>query len=308
MKRYPTVSPTRCPLSVRGEFTRYAESLARDRDPLSLVWGLPARLPFWAELPAWVAARFGSPRSGPLRQCVKDVSWAQKQLFYGVRIHDDALDGEKISGSLIFAGDLCFLEAEQLFHSMFETSSPFWKTYHGAIRRTLTGILRVAELQKTPRSSSSGLLKHYRDVNALFTIAPAAVCEKVGRLEALPPICTFVEHLATAAQILDDLEDLGEDLAQEKFNFVANVVVRTGGATAAELLQSRGAERTFLRERVLLTISRAARKQLALAEKAISRVGFVEAESVIERVRGSIDSLEETVPEPATRPLTVPRN
>lgn len=296
------------PSSVRQEFAHYTESSAPARDPQSLVWGEPARVPFWTELPGWVAARFGSRRSRSLKEFLKNVSWAQRQLFYGVRIHDDALDGEKISGSLIFAGDLCFLEAEQLFHSMFRSSSPFWKTYHGAIRRTMTGILRVAELERTPRSSSSGLLKYYRDVNALFTIAPAAVCEKVKKLEALPPICTFVEHLATAAQILDDLEDLGEDLARGKFNFAANVVVKKGGGTAAQLLQSCGNGHQFLSEPILLAISRAAQKELALAENSIARIGIAGAQKVVARVRSTFESIEEAPAGPSTGRLTVLRD
>jgi hypothetical protein len=298
-RRGASIPPATWPGSLADEFRNFSESLTSARDPESLVWGQPARVPFWTELPAWVAARFGPPRSRPLKEFVNHVSWAQKLLFYGVRIHDDALDGEKISGGLIFAGDLCFLEAEDFFHSAFGNSTQFWKLYHTALRRTLTGILRVAELQRTPRSSSAALLKCYHDVNALFTIAPAAVCEKVNKLEALPPICTFVEHLATAAQILDDVEDLGEDLARGTFNFAANVVVGRGGATANQLLQSGGNERRFLTEKILLTISRAARKELALAEKSIARIDFSKAQNVIARLKTSIESLEETASGPS---------
>ena len=194
--------------------------------------------PCWMLLPRWLISdpRFAARERHNDSDFALDVLWGQYCLFLFVRFHDDVFDDQCRSRSLLFVGDILLMESERAFAKHLDGGA-FWKLFHGFVDTSIHGILRVDALQRTADGMDLGSARVYADVNAIFKVGAAAVCVKRRRTRDLPALFAFVDELAIASQIIDDLHDIEEDLARRRFNFAANRLgidrdLRQNGASA----------------------------------------------------------------------------
>jgi hypothetical protein len=194
----------------------------------------------WLLLPTWLAARL-RPRIKPSeRRFLADVLWAQYALFLGVRTHDDMVDGQATSPWLVYVGDRYLIEAEQALvrHTHDER---FWTLYRTYFAETVDGIAEVDALQRRRRPSRAALARGYARVSSVFKIGSAAVLWRYGRLDWLPPLSVYKDHLSIASQILDDAEDLDDDLKRGRCNYVAAALLPRRGRLPATPAATRAA-------------------------------------------------------------------
>jgi hypothetical protein len=190
--------------------------------------------PYWLFLPRWLAHEFGAPR----RRAVDDVVWGQYCLFACVRMRDDVLDRQAANPRLVFAADGFLVEAERAF-ARHVRSEDFWAFFRQALEQTAHGILEADALQRRTTGSVKPLCAAYTRVSAIFKVGSAAICLPANRRAAFARAERFADHLAVAGQLLDDLEDLHEDLADGRCNAAARVLapgVGPADATASERL------------------------------------------------------------------------
>jgi len=228
------------PASLASQFFEYRRDLKSGSGPSIATWGGPAESPYWIELPEWIPRGKSVDSAGGVQRLVRDVAWAQVCLFYAVRIEDDIFDGHLSRTPLALAPMLFLQESQLVFSTYFDGRSPFWEFYRKAIESTLEGILRVSELERDPMAPAEMLLRVYGDVDAIFSVGAAAVCEKLGMNSMLPALCTFVMKVGRVAQAMDDIDDLDEDLADGRFNYAAKVLLARSGSsmTRPELLRN----------------------------------------------------------------------
>jgi hypothetical protein len=188
--------------------------------------------PYWLFLPRWLAKKFGAPRA----RVVDDFVWGQYCLFACVRMRDDVLDRQAANPRLVFAADGFLVEAERAF-ARHVRDDDFWAFFRQALDHTAHGILEADALQRRATGSVKPLCAAYMRVSAIFKVGSAAICLPASRRGALARVGCFADHLAVAGQLLDDLEDLHEDLADGRCNAAARVLAPGVGpvnATASE--------------------------------------------------------------------------
>jgi hypothetical protein len=178
--------------------------------------------PIWLLLPAWLAAR--APRS-PGGSFLSDVRWGQYCLFLFVRIHDDVFDGHHADPALIYVADLLLVESEEAFARHFSTG-PFWPFYRRSLATTLAAILERDGFERRPRGLGADDRGVHARVSSLFKVGAAAVCFKTRRPGDLQSTARYLDHLAIAGQMLDDLRDLQADLDRGRVNSVAGALAR----------------------------------------------------------------------------------
>ena len=119
------------------------------------------------------------------------------------------------------------IEAERTFlRWMPRSNRPFWGFYRNSLRGTNSAILRVDELQQSPRTHPQKLFIEYPKVNSVLKVGSAAICMRFNRLRSLRRIERCMDNLAAGSQILDDLSDLAEDFQRSRFNYVALKLLR----------------------------------------------------------------------------------
>jgi hypothetical protein len=175
--------------------------------------------PYWLFLPRWLAQRFGAPRT----RVVDDFVWGQYCLFACVRMRDDVLDRQAANPRLVFAADGFLVEAQRTFARHVQ-SEDFWAFFRQAVEQTAHGILEADALQRRTNGSLNPLCAAYTRVSAIFKVGAAAICLPANRRAAFARVERFADHLAVAGQLLDDLEDLDEDLADGRCNAAARIL------------------------------------------------------------------------------------
>ncbi len=156
---------------------------------------------------------------------LEDVLWGQYCIFLFVRIHDDLLDGHVHGRGLRAAADLVLQEGKRAFARHFDVRSPFWTSFRILLARTQDGIV-AGDLLQRKRRPAHLLLRHYTKVSSIFRIGLAAVCIRCDRRNQSERLGRCFDALAVAGQILDDLEDVGEDLRRRRFNYVVSTITR----------------------------------------------------------------------------------
>ena len=175
--------------------------------------------PYWLFLPRWLARRFNAPRL----RAVDDIVWGQYCLFASVRMRDDVLDRQAANPRLVFAADGFLVEAERAF-ARHVRDEDFWRFFRTAVEQTANGILEADALQRRTKISEKPLYAAYARVSAIFKVGSAAICLPANRRAAFARVERFADHLAIAGQLLDDLEDTHEDLADGRCNAAARVL------------------------------------------------------------------------------------
>jgi hypothetical protein len=178
--------------------------------------------PIWLSLPGWLTAR-AARRPG--ESFLSDVRWGQYCLFLFVRIHDDVFDGHHADPALIYVADLLLVESERAFARHF-TSGPFWPFYRRSLATTLAAILERDGFERRPRGLGADDRWVHARVSSLFKVGAAAVCFKTRRLHDLRSTGRYLDHLAIAGQMLDDMKDLQADLDRGRVNTVAGALAR----------------------------------------------------------------------------------
>ena len=213
------------PATLGPQFSEYRRALkSRTGAPIA-IWGGSCDGPYWIELPEWVSRGESVAPRGGLQPLIRDMVWGQVCLFYAIRIADDVFDGQLSRKSLALAPTLLLNESMRVFSSHFSRRSAFWEFYGKAIDSTIEGILRVSELQRDPTAPAELLLQTYARVDSIFSIGSAGVCAKLGTSSIVPALCLFVGEIGKVGQVIDDFEDLDEDLADGRFNYVAKVLL-----------------------------------------------------------------------------------
>ena len=208
------------PLSLRKRVRHYLRGLLKR--------SAAARFPryaFWTKLPRSLFLKYCPNVRRPDQRFIRDVLWGQYCVFLAIRIYDDLFDGHVNQRSLLVVSERFKLEAERVFSYHFKSNSPFWNIYRKCFAQTTHAIVEVALLQQGTSTSAQRFLKRYAKVSAIFKIGSAAVCTRYKRLNDFATISEFSNELAMAGHILDDLEDVEEDLFQNRFNFVARVLL-----------------------------------------------------------------------------------
>jgi hypothetical protein len=180
--------------------------------------------PIWLRLPVWLTARAARSPGGSF---LSDVCWGQYCLFLFVRIHDDVFDGHHADPALIYVADLLLVESEQAFARHFSTG-PFWPLYRRSLATTLAAILERDAFERRPRGLGADDRWVHARVSSLFKVGAAAVCFRTRRPGDLRSVARYLDHLAIAGQMLDDLRDLQTDLDRGRVNSVAGALAREG--------------------------------------------------------------------------------
>ncbi len=184
----------------------------------------------WTLVPRWVWAAWALDGD---RAVLDDILWAQYCLFLFVRIHDDLLDGQATDPALLLLADDLLVESELVFTARVPAAR-FRILLHEYLRTTLRAIVEVDVRERSAGRMTVANADLYAQVGAIFKAGTAAACLACGRGAMLRSLGRFLDHLAIASQIFDDLFDVQEDLDRGRFNVAANAlgVARAGRRTA----------------------------------------------------------------------------
>lgn len=246
----------------------------------------------WLLLPEWLSTRLALASSSAERRFLADVQWAQYALFLFVRIHDDLVDRQARSSWLIYAADRYLVESETAFAR--HVSTAFWPLFRTLVRQTLDGIAEADALQRGVRTPRAALLDAYTRVSSIFKAASAAVLMRHGRLRLLPRAARFQDHLAVASQILDDLVDLDDDLADGRRNYVASALAGSArpGPRGRRGLAATMARR-ILADDALAPILDEVDRRLQAAARAIAPLHLARANRHVAGLRGRVEALRQ---------------
>lgn len=235
--------------------------------------GRPARLPpeegfYWLRMARWSADSFRLSATSEGRLVLADLQWIQYCVYAVFRVQDDLLDGETADPRLAVQANHLLLEAARCAARHFTGESPFWEVFHQAIDATSSAIVELDRLQRSPDRSPCRELDLYRDQAACLAVAVAGVAIAAGREgDWRHRISPALDRLAVAAQIVDDLRDVSEDLADGRINHVAwrmsrpvfaatpeaaEAVIASNLATTDRLSEVLGTADTLLDEAVAL--------------------------------------------------------
>jgi hypothetical protein len=234
------------------------------------------RQPIWLLLPIWLHERF-TPRRAPFRsrQFLADVLWAQFCLFLFIRIQDDVLDGQT-APRMLFVADEFLLESQRVFSTM--PLPAFHAVVSASLSATIRGILRANALQR-----GAGLVRRqwvvYAQVGSIFKVASAAVCRAGLHEREFAAVSRFLDHVAIADQILDDLRDLDEDLRDRRINAAARWLL--GADCRDDGIRERVGAAIFHTDRVELLI-RAVDSHVRHARSSIGRLDLPAAPAFLD--------------------------
>ena len=225
--------------SSRGARRRLAERLLPTPSA-----GRPARRPpeegfYWLRVSRWLADSFRLTASAEGRALLGDLHWIQYCVYCVFRVQDDLVDGDAADPRLAVAANQLLVEASRCAARHFAGESPFWAVYRDTIDATSRAIVDLDRLQRTAERPPHAELELYENLAACLKIAAAGVAIAAGRTgDWRNRVSPALDRLAVAAQIVDDLRDLGDDLAQGRINYVAWFMSRPVFATTAEAIEA----------------------------------------------------------------------
>jgi len=213
--------------------------------------GLPRRLPslrrlhlqpYWIAIPVVFARRWSHMlvTSGPRREFLHDVLWAQYCLYLSVRIKDDFFDGQVGNRRILALAELFHREAGEALARHFGEHAEFWTHFRTHVLTSVKGIEEVDALQRKKVQARRAFLRGFANTSSIFKIGATAVCLASGRRRALPLIGTVADELAIGTQIVDDVRDIVEDLKRGRFNYAARMLLKgkaLRNATTKRVLQ-----------------------------------------------------------------------
>ena len=240
---------------------------------------------YWLLLPQWLDSRVRHP--GP--RTLNDILWAQYCLFAFVSMQDEVLDSESSSPNALFAAYEFLTEAERvLARHLIETR--FWHFYRESLARTARGILTANAIQRGGPASIEPLLSSYAAQASIFKIGSAALCLPHRAGAVLRRCSRFADHLAIAGQLLDDLEDVRDDLADGRLNAAARFLVPEADPRTPDLEQ-RIARALVLGDTLTALLGRI-RGHVRAAATAIAPLALPQADAYAEAIRADLDRVE----------------
>ena len=206
--------------------------------------GRPTRLPpeegfYWLRISRWLADSFRLSDDAGGRALVADLQWIQYCVYAVFRVQDDLVDGEAADARLAVEANHLLIEASRCAARHFDGGSPFWELFGRAVDATSSAIVELDRLQRSPDRTPDRELDLYRDQAACLAIAAAGAAIAAGREgDWRHRISPALDRLAVAAQIVDDLRDVGEDLAEGRINYVAWQMSRPVFAATPEAMEA----------------------------------------------------------------------
>jgi hypothetical protein len=193
---------------------------------------LPARLAdssrprhggfYWLLIPEWLAEEYELSTTGEGRALLADLSWIQYCVYALFRVQDDLVDGDVADPLLAVEANRLLVEASSRAARHFPGDSPFWRIFSASVAATSSAITLLDPLQRDPDRPPNRELELYADLSASLKIAAAGVAIAAGRPDDWEArISPALDRLGVAAQIVDDLRDVRDDLRQGRINYVA---------------------------------------------------------------------------------------
>ena len=204
--------------------------------------GRPRRLPpeegfYWLRVSRWLADSFRLTATPEGRALLADLHWIQYCVYAVFRVQDDLLDGETADRRLAVEANHLLVEAARCAARRFPGDSPFWRVFRRTVDATSRAVVELDRLQRSPQRPPRRELDLYRDQAACLGIAAAGVCLAAGREgDWRHRVAPALDRMAVAAQIVDDLRDVGDDLAEGRINHVAWYLSRPVFAASAEAI------------------------------------------------------------------------
>lgn len=235
--------------------------------------GRPARRPpeegfYWLQISRWLADSLRLTASAEGRALLADLHWIQYCVYGVFRIQDDLIDGDTADPRLAVESNHLLVEASRCAARHFDGESPFWTVFRETIDATSRAIVTLDGLQRGPDRPPHAELELYRDLAACLKIAAAGVCVATRRegdwRHRLSPA---LDRLAVAAQIVDDLWDLGDDLAEGRINYVAWDLCRPVFGATPEAIEAVVASNLATSDRLARLMARARRLVVEAAER-----------------------------------------
>lgn len=240
---------------------------------------------YWLLLPQWLG-RLLQPRR---RRAVNEILWGQYCLFAFVSMQDEVLDSQTSSPDVMFAAYEFLAEAERVFARQV-SDKRFWGYYRESLARTARGILTANAIQRGGPGPIEPLLSSYAAQSGIFKLGSAAICLPCGARAVFQRVSRFADHLAIAGQLLDDLEDLREDLADGRLNAAGRLLVPDAGARSPDI-DRRVAEALFAGESVAALLGRI-RRHVRDASSALEPLAFPGARRYVSAIRADLVEAE----------------
>ena len=216
---------------------------------------------YWLRVSRWLADSFRLTASPEGRALLADLHWIQYCVYAVFRVQDDLLDGEAADTRLAVETNHLMVEASRCAARHFPGDSPFWEVFRETIDATSRAIVELDSLQRSPDRPPGRELELYRDQAACLKIAVAGVCIAAGREgDWRHRISPALDRLAVAAQIVDDLRDVSDDLAEGRINHVAWYLCRPVFPASAEAIEAVVAASLATTDRLGLLMDSVARR------------------------------------------------
>ena len=272
------------------------------------------RLPLWLHQ-AWDDAGGGSQPGGdaapgtvsataasPGPPWLADVLWGQYALFLHVRLVDDLLDGDARDRRLHFVADRFLLESLDAFGRIDGLGPDFHAFCRDRLQETVDGILEVAALEEEPGAFTAARLPLHAKVSSIFRVGAVAVCHLLGRADDTGWIGALQDRDHVFGQILDDLADVGEDLARGRYTFVGNALLNLemGDAASADGLERRLLEGMLLPSRAE-PLWRELRRLAAEAAEVVPDAAPEPIHALVRSLRDDVGALDDRLHEARVR-------
>lgn len=232
---------------------------------------------YWLLIPEWLADAFGLTATSGGRRRLEEICWIQYLVYALFRVQDDLVDGDSVDTRLAVSANQLLTEAVSAAANLFGRGSSFWTIFRRNIDATSRALVRLDRLQATPDRPPHVELELYGELSACLGIAAAGVSVLAGREDAWRrSLAPALDRLAVAAQLVDDLRDLGDDLRRGRINYAAWYLARPIFGDSPEVIQAVVASNLATTDRLDALLAEA-RRQLddalaCLEEPAFSRI------------------------------------
>lgn len=271
----------------------------------------PARLTaqegfYWLRISRWLADSLRLTATPEGRALLEDLHWIQYCVYGVFRVQDDLMDGETSDPRLAVQTNHLLVEASRCAARHFAGESPFWEVYRRTIDVTSRAIVTLDSLQRTAERPPHVELELYKDLAACLKIAAAGVCVAANRSgDWRRRISPALDRLAVAAQIVDDLHDVRDDLAGGRINYVTWYMSRPVFASTSEAIEAVVASNLATTDRLSCLLDTAGRL-LDEAEELLSATLCPRTHAYLREYRDGLAALGDRIGRSRTTLLSTP--
>jgi hypothetical protein len=194
-------------------------------------------------LPFWLGEAFGIDEGVCRRFSVANIFGLLHFMMLDKLVDDDGQPGE--FPSIAIASSLYQQQLAARYQEFFPPASPFWPLMEKYWLEWASALVWEREAGPRPPFSTADVLK------SAHKAAPLKICTSGmallgGRAEIIPDLEAAVDGMHMVMQMMDDLVDMGQDLARsaqqehpnrpisERFNSALNMVASPAGAEAQQ--------------------------------------------------------------------------